>query len=96
MEGWVLWVVEEEEEECAPLEEEGEEELVPLVAVVALVFSVLVPDKIVERQAREFWLRVRLACSQARTSSSRSQVSPEARRRLDKHQTLSLEINCHV
>ena len=93
MDGWVLWVV-EEEEECAPLEEE--EELVPLVAVVALVFSVLVLDKIVERQAREFWLRVRLACSQARTSSSRSQVSPEARRRLDKHQTLSLEINCHV
>ena len=85
MEGWVLWVVEEEEEECAPLEEEGEEELVPLVAVVALVFSVLAPDKIVERQAREFWLRVRLACSQARTSSSRSQVSPEARRSLDKH-----------
>ena len=92
MEGWVLWVVEEEEEECAPLEEA----LVPLVAVVALVFSVLVLDKIVERRAREFWLRVLLACSQARTSSSRSQVSPEARRRLDKHQTLSLEINCHV
>ena len=84
MVGWVLWVV-EEEEECAPLEEEGEEELVPLVAVVALVFSVLVLDKIVERQAREFWLRVRLACSQAHTSSSRSQVSPEARRSLDKH-----------
>ena len=85
MEGWVLWVVEEEEEECAPLEEEGEEELVPLVAVVALVFSVLVLDKIVERRAREFWLRVLLACSQARTSSSRLQVSPEARRRLDEH-----------
>ena len=96
MEGWVLWVEEEEEEECAPLEEEGEEALVPLVAVVALVFSVLVQDKIVERQAREFWLRVQLACSQARTSSSRSQVSPEARRSSDKHQKLSLEINCHV
>ena len=96
MEGWVLWVVEEEEEECAPLEGEGEEALVPLVAVVALVFSVLAPDKIVERQAREFWLRVRLACSQAHTSSSRSQVSPEARRSSDKHQKLSLEMNCRV
>ena len=96
MEGWVLLVV-EEEEECAPLEEEEEEEaLVPLVAVVALVFSVLAPDKIVARQAREFWLRVRLACSQARTSSSRSQVSPEERRSLDKHQKFSLEMNCHV
>ena len=90
MEGWVLWVEEEEEEECAPLEEEGEEALVPLVAVVALVFSVLAPDKIVERQAREFWLRVRLAGSQAHTSSNRSQVSPKARRSLDKHQKLSL------
>ena len=90
MEGWVLWVEEEEEEECAPLEGEGEEALVPLVAVVALVFSVLAPDKIVARQDREFLLRVRLACSQARTSSSRSQVSPEARRSLDKHQKLSL------
>ena len=96
MEGWVLWVVEEEEEECAPLEGEGEEALVPLVAVVALVFSVLAPDKIVARQAREFWLRVRLACSQAHTSSSRSQVSPEARRSSDKHQKLSLEMNCRV
>ena len=91
MEGWVLWVV-EEEEECAPLEEEEEEEaLVPLVAVVALVFLVLVLDKIVEWQAREFWLRVQLACSQARTSSSRSQVSPEARRSLDKHQMFHLK-----
>ena len=93
MEGWVLWVV---EEECAPLEGEGEEALVPLVAVVALVFSVLALDKIVERLAREFWLRARLACSQARTSSSRSQVSPKARRSSDKHQKLSLEITCHV
>ena len=96
MEGWVLWVVEEEEEECAPLEGEGEEALVPLVAVVALVFSVLALDKIVARLAREFWLRARLACSQAHTYSSRSQVSPEARRSSDKHQKLSLEMNCHV
>ena len=57
--------------------EEEEEELVPLVVVVGLVYVVLAPGKREEQQARESLLQGRPACSRARTSSGKSQVSPE-------------------